>query len=388
MSYLYTNVKGYPVQAHSYSGGSEYADCPKKYDYSRRQGWKEKDGKSALLFGNALEAAIIYYHAKDLDLYEAVDEWKRLWLVHQNDEAIQFSAKDGDWGVMYKRGEEMLKLYAALLPTLPIQNPKFQINYKKELYPNTDYAGLQFTSFVDILSEVEWDHPSLPPVNRPENGQRQVIVDVKTASNPYPADPRLAGMDPQLRSYAWATGIETVSFLVFVKRGLDYEKGDVVTILESFHDNFPVGSEAIVLEAGSCVLTLVTPSDYEVFKKSSEGLKGKALKERIEKFSEAVGYKAEIKEVTKQRLQFLAAVIPAEDREETGEIIGQQAIQISEANQRNFFPKRPGVRFPNNHCTFCSYLGLCIKDDKMVEEKLIQIDGVQKPVERDWLEDI
>lgn len=388
MSYLYTNVKGYPVQAHSYSAGSEYSDCPKKYDYSRRQGWKEKDGKSALLFGNALEAAIIYYHTKDFDLYEAVDEWKRLWLVHQNDESIQFTTKDGDWQTMYKRGEEMLKLYAALLPSLPIENPKFQINYKKELYPDTEYAGLQFTSFVDILSEVQWDHPALPPVNRPENGHRQVIIDVKTAANPYPSDPRLAGMDPQLRSYAWATGIDTVSFLVFVKRGLDYKKGDVVTILESFHDSFPVGSEAVVIEAGAKVLSVLSSKDYDAYSKAAKGFKGKELKNVTDAWLANAGYTTAKTEVTKQRLQFLAAVISVEDREETGEIIGQQAIQISEANQKDFFPKRPGVRFPNNHCTFCSYLGLCIKDDKMVEEKLVQIGNVQKPVERDWLDEL
>lgn len=406
MAVLYTNYKNYPVAAHSYSGGSEFADCPQKYDYNRRQGYKEKEQRASSAFGTALEAAVYWYHNNNLDLYNAIDEWKRLWLL-EKDKDLTYSEKDGDWESMYAQGEEMLRLYKVVLPSLPIKNPKFQINYKKELFPDTEYAGLQFTSFIDILSEVEWDHPALPPVTCPQNGQRQVIIDMKTSGVPYPSDPRLSRLDPQLRSYAWGSGIETVAFLVFIKRSAVAEKGDTVTLLESFrHDIHPPGSERFVLDASKNILTLVTEQVYADYKQAATGLKGNALKDKVKEFAEQFGYEAAREETTKQRIQFLAAVIPEEDRLETGEMIGIQARQICDANIQNFFPKRPGVRFPNNHCTFCSYLGLCIGDEKMVEEKLIQI-GTKKPisvenhtlvvenganyslaVENDWLEEI
>jgi hypothetical protein len=388
MAVLYTNYKNYPVSAHSYSGGSEFADCPKKYDYNRRQGYKEKEQRASSAFGTALEAAVYWYHNNNLDLYNAIDEWKRLWLL-EKDKDLTYSEKDGDWESMYAQGEEMLRLYKVVLPSLPIKNPKFQINYKKELFPDTEYAGLQFTSFIDILSEVEWDHPALPPAICPQNGQRQIIIDMKTSGVPYPSDPRLSRLDPQLRSYAWGSGIETVAFLVFIKRSANIEKGDTVTLLESFKaELYPVGTELFVLDASKNILTLVTEQVYADYKQAATGLKGNALKDKVAEFA-LLGYEAAREEVTKQRIQFLAAVIPEEDRLETGEMIGIQARQICDANIQNFFPKRPGVRFPNNHCTFCSYLGLCIGDEKMVEEKLIQIGNVKTKVEeKDWLEEL
>lgn len=390
MSFLYSNYKGYPVHAHSYSGGSEYSDCPKKYDYSRRQGWKEREKRASSAFGTALEAAIQWYHTHYLRLEDAVDEWKHLWLLRREDKTLTYSEKDGDWESMYHQGEEMLRLYAAVLPSLPIQDVEFQVNYKKELFPDTEYAGLEFTSFVDMLSWAPYDHPLLPPetTDHSQNGKRKVVIDIKTSAVMYPTDPRLASMDPQLRSYAWASGIETVAFLVFLKRSQDVEKGDVVTLIEASHkDPHPVGAELVVLKTEGSTAVLLTQEVYDKYKEEAKGIKGNALKEIVEKYAED-GYHCKQYEFTKQRIQFLAAVISDKDRDETGEAIGAQARTISDANQLNFFPKKPGVRFPNNHCTFCSYLGLCIGDDKMVEEKLIQIGNVQQPVEKDWLEEL
>lgn len=386
MGFLYRNAKGYPVQSHSYSGGSEYSECPKKYDYSRRKGWKEKERRASSEFGNAVEAVIQYYHGlTPPTLSEATAEWERLWLLQKENPELSYSDKDGDWESMNRQGIEMITLYVVVLPKLPIKNPVFQVNYKKELYPDTEYAGLQFTSFVDMQTVVEGFHPMLP--KSPEN-ERTVIIDIKTAANPYSYDPRMSSMDPQLRSYSWVSGHNTVAFLVFVKRSTEVEKGDIVTLTGWYNQEHTLGDELVVLKVESNILTLIAQDRYEQYKANVSGLRGKALKEATELIVEKFGFPVQRNEVVKQRIQFLPALISDEERQETGEVIGQQAIEISRAEQRNFFPKRPGVRFPNNHCAFCPYLGLCINDDRMVQAKLVNILLPEKPKEKDWLEEI
>lgn len=386
-NFLYTSPKGYRIDSHSYSGGSEYSDCPKKYDYSRRQGWKEKEQRASSAFGTALESAIQYYHGNKCILSDAVDEWKRLWAIQQENKELTYSAKDGDWARMYQQGIEMLKLYDAKLPELPIQNPQFQLNYKKELYPDSEYAGLKFTGYVDMQTVAPFDHPLLPAIDRPENGQRTIIIDIKTSGNKYDVDPRMSSMDPQLRSYAWVTGERTVAFLVFVKVNPTIEKGDTVSLIGWYNDDNPLGSERVVLKTEPNTVHLVTPEVWAQYEEEAKGLKGNALKAVVNDYLEKHGFHVSIDEVTKQKIQFLAALISDEDAAEQGEVLGQQAISIRNANLTNWFPKKPGVRFPNNHCTFCSYLGLCLNDKDMIEEKLVNITMPQTQ-NSDWLEDL
>lgn len=329
-----------------------------------------------------------YYHTNNLILSDAIDEWKRLWAIQQDNKDLTYSAKDVSWEHMYQQGIDMLKLYHVKLPELPIKNPQFQLNYKKEFYPGTQYAGLQFTAYVDMQTDVEFDHPALPAIDRPENGQRTLIIDIKTSGNEYGVDPRLSSMDPQLRSYAWVAGQRDVAFLVFVKRNPSIEKGDVVSLVEWWNDDNPLGSERVALKVESSTVTIVAPEVWEKYQEESKGLKGNALKAKVNEFIEQYGFHVSLSDVTKQKIQFLPALIADEDAEETGELRGQEAIAISQANQTDFFPKRPGVRFPNNHCTFCNYLGLCLKDDDMINEKLINISMPQKTKDDDWLEDL
>jgi len=395
MAILYTSpTKGYPVTDHSYSAGSLYDDCPKKYDYDRRQGWKEKEKRASSAFGSAVEAAIQYYHNSGMVLSDTIDEWKRLWVLQQDNKELVYSDKDGDWESMYRQGEQMVRLYIAVLPTLPIQNPQFQLNYKKEYYPDTEYAGLKDTAFLDMEVTAPWNHPLLPPLeNCPENGQRKIFIDIKTSAALYPVDPRMIKLDPQLRRYAWTSGIETACFLVLVKRGMEFEKGDTVTVLEAYSEQHPVGTELVVLDASKEVLTLLTPKIYDQYDAEAKGLKGNVLKEKKQEFADRFGIQAAKHEVTKQRLQFLAAIISEEERHEAGELAGMQARNICDSNIQNFFPKRPGIKFPNNHCTFCSHLGLCIGDEKMVKNKLIQIGNArpfrsEESSDSDWLEEL
>ena len=48
---------------------------------------------------------------------------------------------------------------------------------------------------------------------------------------------------------------------------------------------------------------------------------------------------------------------------------------VSEMEARHFYP-RSGIRYPNNQCLNCSYLGLCLRKKKLAEAKLVRLEEV------------
>jgi len=49
-------------------------------------------------------------------------------------------------------------------------------------------------------------------------------------------------------------------------------------------------------------------------------------------------------------------------------------LLVSEMEAGHFYP-RSGIRYPNNQCLNCAYVGLCLRQKRLVEEKLIRIEG-------------
>jgi PD-(D/E)XK nuclease superfamily len=80
-------------------------------------------------------------------------------------------------------------------------------------------------------------------------------------------------------------------------------------------------------------------------------------------------------------IQYLKASITEEQRREFGQLVGATAGQI-EAGQ--YLP-HPGIRFPNNGCTSCPYLGLCLGNQNLVDTKLLRQPGAS---DLDWLRDL
>jgi len=176
-------------------------------------------------------------------------------------------------------GQKMMAEYEEKLPSLPINNPKFQLNFKKEVFPGTDLAGIYYTAYIDMLCS-------------------NLLVDIKTGATGLDETPGLLQLDQQLREYAWVTGEPNVSFLWFTKR-----KSPPYT-------------------------------------------------------------------------QFVGAHISQEDMNEAGETIGQEIAEIVAANKRGSFPKQPGIRFPNNKCINCAMLGICLGDDAMRDDLLVNIKKI------------
>jgi hypothetical protein len=58
-------------------------------------------------------------------------------------------------------------------------------------------------------------------------------------------------------------------------------------------------------------------------------------------------------------------------RREFGQLVEDTVAQIEAAQ---FLP-RPGIRFPQNGCTSCPYLGLCLQNQPLIEAKLLRCPG-------------
>lgn len=79
-------------------------------------------------------------------------------------------------------------------------------------------------------------------------------------------------------------------------------------------------------------------------------------------------------------IQYLRATITKEQRHEFELLVQDMAVQI-ELGQ---FLAHPGIRFPQNTCTSCSYVGLCLKNE-VVSDRLL-VHGVGG--ELAWLDEL
>lgn len=78
-------------------------------------------------------------------------------------------------------------------------------------------------------------------------------------------------------------------------------------------------------------------------------------------------------------IQYLKTSISDEQRLECGQLIESVTSEIGAGR---FLP-HSGIRFPQNGCTSCSHLGLCLGNEDMVDGKLVRQVGAS---ELDWLD--
>jgi hypothetical protein len=351
MAFLYRKGDGREIRTHSYSAGSDFDKCKRLYYLKRVAGWKERDHRASLEFGKTLEAAIEWYHTVgDCRPGATAARFTTLWDSVKNVPNLVYSAKEGSWDDLLQMGQEMCQLYELKLPGLPIIEPQFQLNYNKEVFPDSPLAGIYFTAYIDMLVE--------------RSGTNGLVIDIKTSSTVLPEPHSILRLDPQLREYAWVTGIEDVAFLWFVKaRPGSLKRGDSITQLDS-------GEEEVVMSAhGQGIYTLAV-AEYDSFELECKNKRGKAL-EAVKDAWELQARLNHPSEITKQRLQFAQVRIPPADQREAGDQIGQEIRAIVEANEANHWPKRPSVRFPDQKCVYCPMLGLCAGDDALRDKKLI-----------------
>jgi hypothetical protein len=391
---LYTNNRGIDVVSHSFSAGQEFRDCPKKYYFNRIVGWKRKERSAATKFGKAFEDSIQFFHTNGCKPDTGVEEFKRLWLTQKEDEGLNYTRAEGSWSNLYKCGSQLLKLYEVLLPSLPIKDPLFQMNLEKTPFPGTDYADLRDQGFIDMITRSPWVHPLLPKVDIPKGSPyRTVIWDIKTAGKMLDATPDLLQLDPQLLRYGWLSGHRDVGFLWAVKCIVDsIDRGDEVTVLEPF-GKWKLADKVQVFKVVKDLSALLVGTDYQIVRAESilERIKGRGSTERKEKALYRFLRSGRLSPipvscVTKAKIQAVVVRLPEEHVKEAGEVVAYDIIQIVDHNNRNFWPRTPGVRFPNQKCSFCSHRGLCLDNQSLVDDLLVKIEN-PKPKD-DWMDEL
>jgi hypothetical protein len=364
--HLYVNSKGYLVTHHSYSGSTSFNFCPRKYYLERVQGWSEKQERAAMKFGIALEAGVTFWHQRGQDTATAVAEFVRLWGEYK-DKPYIYSKPEKDWESMCMTGSELIKLYAIKYPTLPytVPNPKdaFQVCEPFEVFPGTKLAGIEFTSYIDMMVERKAD-------GAPE------IVDIKTSGKDIP---ELTMLDPQLRSYSWVKKkVPWVAFLWFRKMGREIAKGDKVTLLENYA-GLEAGTAAVVMGTdGFGAYVTAVPKIEEEMNTLFVG-KSKAVELSRNAYIATNGSHVLESVITKQRVQFMEAYISQESADDIGRKIKRDIVNIARANETEDWTMNSGVRFPDERCPNCSMRGICsnnpsLRDALVTRKQLEEFD--------------
>jgi hypothetical protein len=381
---LYQSASGREVNHASSSSLDTFRLCRRKFKLSKIDGWREKAKKASLEFGKCVEAAIQYYHTNGLKPGDATEEFKRLWLKWAEIPDLVFTDQEGCWKDLYTMGSEMTRLYEIRLPDLPIKNPKWQLEFRKSLWPGSDMQELEFLGYIDLLSTLD-------------DGTR-IIVDIKTAKSALDVTPNMLSMDGQLRKYAWVSGIPNVGFLNFVKaRPDDFKKGYTVTLLNDFGDG-KSGEQKIVVgvveakeDEKSVFLNIADPETVRLMDEELDAISGKGSKERKEAVYQTYASRGLVSTVpreyvTKTKLQYIQTVIPTEEMLEIGQAVGTDVYAIKESGRTGSWPQDGGCRFPNAICGWCSFRGICLKNNALRDEILVQLKPTAK--ESDWLDEL
>src|SRR5438874_9559066 len=72
-------------------------------------------------------------------------------------------------------------------------------------------------------------------------------------------------------------------------------------------------------------------------------------------------------------IQYLRTTITDEQRREFGDIVHDTISQIEACH---FLP-HSGIRFPQNPCTTCSYVGLCLNQPQLADQRLVRRPGAE-----------
>jgi len=80
-------------------------------------------------------------------------------------------------------------------------------------------------------------------------------------------------------------------------------------------------------------------------------------------------------------VQYLRTTITDEQRQQFGRLVEESITRIEAAQ---FLP-RSGIRFPQNGCLSCPFLGLCLGNKQMADSKLNRSPGAEDFA---WLDEL
>jgi len=80
-------------------------------------------------------------------------------------------------------------------------------------------------------------------------------------------------------------------------------------------------------------------------------------------------------------IQYLQARVTEQQRQEFGQLVEQTLGQI----EAGHFLAHTGIRFPQNGCLSCPFMGLCLENQELVDSKLIRLPEAK---DLDWLDQL
>ncbi len=80
-------------------------------------------------------------------------------------------------------------------------------------------------------------------------------------------------------------------------------------------------------------------------------------------------------------VQYLRTTITEEQRQEFGRLVEGTIRRIESAD----FPAHSGIRFPQNPCSTCPYVGLCLGKQEMIDAAVVRRPGADS---FDWLDEL
>lgn len=374
-AHLYINSRGQKWTKHSYSAGNTWDQCGYKYYLQKVLGWKERDNRGSFMFGRALEESLQFYHEHGQGV---VEDFERRWGVHK-DTDLKYTNVEKDWKTCLTMGTDMLRLYIAIQPSLPVPmggNSIWQREYSKEVFPNDEnYSGIEFAGKLDIVCYVDPNHPRLPKVDwKSEYGAfRPLIVDIKTSAVDFPEQPGMAGFDAQLRTYSWISGIRDCAFLWFKKSGLGYKKGYSASVIDAAGP-FSGGQECVIARVEDDNAWIVYNDFMLKEMDRAQGLKGEKLdqtdaaKERALNWCKTNATFVPLKSLTRQRLQFNAGFVSEQSANEAGMTAARQIVQIVNAHKSGQWPNTFGIRYPKDDRND-AYFRAFVQGDEMYKKQ-------------------
>src|SRR6266849_5444498 len=263
---------------YSYTQISQYLTCPRRYRHRYLDGWREKDTRSAMLFGRAFESALAAFFRREDSAAVLLREWSTC-----RDRDLQYSKGD-TWDRMLQQGIQLLERFCQD-GRVRIRQPQRNLQVK---VTRSISLKNEFVAYIDAIGYLDG---------------RRCLLEWKTTSSRYAEEPQgLLALDPQLVCYSWITGVSEVAQVVFVRKRL-------------------------------------------------------------------------------VEVQYLRTTITDERRQEFGQLAEDTIRRIESAQ---FLP-HSGIRFPQNPCSSCPYVGLCLGRQEVADAALVRRPGAEQ---LGWLDEL
>lgn len=340
---IYTTPGGFEVREFSHSQWRLYAECPRKFYFERILGWRRK-GTAAIEFGHAVELAIREFYFQKCAL-DPVPMFVAHWESRAKDAAKLDWPEGQTWESMKIHGSGLMTVLGRDWKKYKPRDPQF-FDYKRNKLRIRDNAtGSDYATVPDFMDK---------------DADGRYITDIKALSylinSPLPG---MAVLDMQLATQAAATGVSRVSLWNFCWKPKRLASATRDEILTECHGDAGL-SIWVVRETNSLTIDEAGAFlQFENSKQLNEDFKrNKKLAPELAQESERII--ATIKD--RHKPQYVIQWLEGEMPREVALNAVREEMSVIPLIQAGYFPRRGGLRFPDNQCVWCSHRGLCMEE--------------------------